>query len=170
MSKQISYPYIPEGKTIMYVGAENPYMTLAKEFAREHSLDEVMPGAATIVRDGLVLGKGANGSDYHKKQKCQRVVLGCKSGEGYELCEGCHPKNHSEAKAIQDADNNGHNTNNGELYLWGHWWFCKSCWMKMIQAGINKVFLLENSQVLFNKEHPNNIIGRQFETPGESPL
>lgn len=138
-------------------------MALAKEFAKAHSLDAVMPGAALIVRNTIVLGIGANGSDYHKKYQCERVVRGCKSGEGYELCEGCHPKNHSEAKAIKDAEDNGCDTRGADLYLWGHWWCCASCWDAMIRAGIRKVVLLAHSEVLFNKEHPENIVGRQFE-------
>lgn len=161
---QIGYPYIPEGKVIRYVDASNSYMALAKEFARQNSLDAVMPGAAVIVKDGVVLGRGTNGSDYHKKHKCQRAILGCKSGEGYELCEGCHPKNHSEPSAIREASTSGNDTNGADLYIWGHWWCCEPCWDAMIRAGISRVFLLENSEVLFNKEHPKNIVGKQFDS------
>ena len=163
MPKQIIYPYLPEGRLIRYVNAQNRYMVLAKEFARKHSLDAVMPGAAVIVRSGVILGMGANGSDYHKTHQCQRVILGCKSGEGYELCEGCHPKNHSEQKAIKNAQDYGNDTNGAVLHLWGHWWCCQDCWEAIIQAGISQVFLLENSEALFNKEHPDNIVGRQFD-------
>lgn len=161
---KISYPYIPEGKIIQYVEAPDSYMVLAKDFAKQNSLDTVMPGAAVIVKNGVVIGLGANGSDYHKTHKCQRIVLGCRSGGGYELCEGCHPKNHSEPSAISDALTRGHDTSGADLYLWGHWWCCKSCWDAMTQAGINTVFLLKNSEVLFNKEHPDNIVGRQFDS------
>lgn len=161
--RRVGYPYLPERKVIRYVAASNIFMALAKEFAREHSLDKTMPGAAVVVKNGLVIGIGANGSDYHKKNKCQRVALGCRTGEGYELCEGCHPKNHSEARAIQNAEDNGNETEGADLYLWGHWWCCKPCWDKMIQVGISGVFLVEESEVLFNKEHPQNIVGRQFE-------
>jgi deoxycytidylate deaminase len=160
--RQINYPYIPQGQVILYVNVSNHYMALAREFARENSLDAVMPGAAVVVRDGIVLGAGANGSDYHSHHECQRIILGCKSGEGYELCEGCHPKNHSEPSAIRDAVTRGNDTNGADLYLWGHWWCCKSCWDAMTQAGIRRVFLLENSSVLFNKEHPDNVVGKQF--------
>jgi Cytidine and deoxycytidylate deaminase zinc-binding region. len=116
---EIKYPYIPEGRVIWYVGITDLHMAFAKYFARFHSLDSVMPGAAVIVQGNEVLGVGANGSEYHKTQKCRRVILGCKSGEGYELCEGCHPKNHSEAKAIRDAQEQGNNIRNADLYLWG---------------------------------------------------
>jgi deoxycytidylate deaminase len=138
-------------------------MAAAKEFAKSHSLDSTMPGAAVIVRDNAVLGIGTNGSEYHKHNKCQRVILGCKSGEGYELCEGCHPKNHSEQSAIADALSRNNKTSGADLYLWGHWWCCKSCWDAMSKAGIDKIFLLKNSEILFNKENPNNIIGKQFD-------
>ena len=163
MPRKIRYPYIPDEGIIHYVDAKNPYMVLAKEFAKQYSLDDVMPGAAVIVRDGIVLGMSANGSNYHKKQKCQRIILGCKSGEGYELCEGCHPKNHSEPSAIKDAQVRGNDTTGADLYLWGHWWCCKPCWDAMIEAGIKMVFLLEHSEVLFNKEIPDNVVGKQFE-------
>jgi len=163
MRETISYPYLPEGREILYVSADNMHMRTAKEFARKFSLDEIMPGAAVVAdAGGHVIGIGANGSKYHKKQKCRRVVLGCKTGEGYELCEGCHPKNHSEAKAIADAGQRRHSTIGADLYLWGHWWFCGSCWDCMIAAGIRNVYLLERSHILFNREHPNNIVGRQF--------
>ncbi|MDO8504488.1 MAG: hypothetical protein Q7S36_01410 [Candidatus Liptonbacteria bacterium] len=162
MSKRVKYPYLPKGETIEYVGKENPCMAIAREFAKRHSMDAVMPGAAVIVKRGVVLGIGANGSDYHKKNGCKRVAMGCKSGEGYELCEGCHPKNHSEPSAIRNAKSKGNETKGAGLYLWGHWWCCKPCWDAMIAAEIAYVCLLEGSEVLFNKEHPGNIVGRQF--------
>lgn len=160
----ISYPYIPEGRVIEYVPASDVFMALARSFARAQSLDTVMPGAAVIVKDGKVLGLGANGSDYHKTHQCERVKRGCKSGEGYDLCEGCHPKNHSEPTAIVDARMRAGYLvlRDADLYLWGHWWCCEPCWQVMNDAGINHVFLLERSEVLFNKEHPQNIVGKQF--------
>ena len=163
MSRKINYPYLPEGRSIHYVYSSNVYMILAKNFARTYSLDKVMPGAAIVVKDNLILGIAANGSDYHENNICQRIILGSKTGEGYELCEGCHPKNHSEPKAIQHAIVRDYDTRGADLYLWGHWWCCKFCWDAMIGAGINRVFLLEKSEILFNKEHPDNIVGRQFE-------
>ena len=159
----IPYPYIPEGRTIQYVPADNPYMLEAKEWARAHSLDKAMPNTSIIVKDGAVIGRGANGSDYHDKHGCERIKRGIPTGQGYELCEGCHPKNHGEPRAIADAKKNGENTQGADLYMWGHWWCCKPCWETMIAAGIKNVYLLENSEKLFNKANPENIIGRQFE-------
>lgn len=163
MEKNIYYPYLPEGRHIDYVYSGNVFMILAKELARTKSLDKVMPSAAFVVKDSVILGIGTNGSDYHEKNGCQRIKLGCKTGEGYEFCEGCSPVNHSEQKAVLGAVSYNLDTNGADMYLWGHWWCCKSCWDAMINAGINKVFLLYDSEKLFNKEHPDNIVGRQFE-------
>lgn len=164
MESKIQYPYLPEGREIKYVSSYDKYMIIARILAQVNSLDKTMPGAAVIVKDGRIIGMGANGSDYHKTCQCQRVLLGCKSGEGYDLCEGCHPKNHSEAKAITSAKyQEGFAIGDADLYLWGHWWCCKDCWEKMIKIEIRNVYLLLGSEKLFNKEHPENIVGRQFE-------
>ena len=162
-SKKIEYPYLPEGRKILYVPADNPFMQAAKEYAREHSLDKAMPNAAVIVRNGEIIAAGANGSDYHDKHGCKRAKLGLPSGQGYDLCEGCSPKNHGEATAIRNAQENGIDVEGADLYLWGHWWCCEDCWNAMIDAGIRNVYLLEDSWELFNKDSDKNIIGRQFD-------
>lgn len=159
----IIYPYLPEGRTIEYVPESNHFMAFARHLAEFESLDKTMPSAAIIVKNGEIIGGGANGSDYHERRGCERVRLGFRTGEGYEFCEGCHPKNHSESKAVQDARNNENQTQDAYLYLWGHWWCCKWCWNTMIKAGIKKVILMDKSEIFFNKEHPDNIVGRQFE-------
>lgn len=161
--KNIIYPYIPQGRQIKYVSMDNPFMARAKEVARTQSLDKTMPGGAVVVTGGVVIGEGANGSDYHETHECERVKQNCPSGQGYELCDGCHPKNHSEPSAIRDAEQKGHDTKGADLYLWGHWWCCEPCWSSMMVAGINDVYLLEGSEKLFDKNHPDNIVGRQFE-------
>jgi deoxycytidylate deaminase len=114
-----------------------------------------------IVKNGKIIAHGANGSDYHEKHGCERKKQGIPTGEGYELCEGCHPKNHAEAKALKDARAQGltrKDTRGSEVYLWGHWWCCQPCWEKMIAAGIKNVYLQENSQILFNRSHRENIL------------
>lgn len=160
--KHVVYPYLPEGRAIQYVPIENPYMSIAKEIARILSLDKIMPGAVVIVKSDHVIGIEANGSNFHNLHPCQRVIRGFKSGEGYEHCEGCHPRNHSETTAIAYAKLKQHDIRGADLYLWGHWWFCQSCWDVMIEVGIRDTYLLSGSERLFNKEHPDNIIGKQF--------
>lgn len=158
----ILYPYLPAGRKFLYVPEGNPFMQEAREYARGHSLDDTVKTGSVLVKDGAVIGRGANGSDYHKIHGCERVRLGIPTGQGYELCEGCHPKNHSEPRAIADARANGHDTEGADLYLWGHWWACEPCWNATIGAGVKDVYLLEGSERLFNKEDPQNIIGKQF--------
>jgi len=161
-TKRIVYPYIPEGRTIEYVAADNFFINLAKKFARLASLDEVHPTGTVIARGPTVMGFGANGSGYHKHNECERKKRKIPTGQGYELCEGCHPKNHSEQRALEDAVRKGGITDGSDLYLWGHWWCCNWCWDAINKAKIGRVYLLEGSEVMFNNKHPDNIIGRQF--------
>lgn len=161
-TKAVAYPYMPKNGVIEYVPADNPFMKEAKEYARKHSLDKNMPNASLLVKDGKVIGRGANGSHYHETHVCERVRLGIPTGQGYELCEGCHPKNHSEPKAIKNAKEQGNDTQGADIYLWGHWWCCEPCWQAMQAAGVRTVFLLEDSEKLFNKDNPANIVGKQF--------
>src|SRR3989338_840288 len=104
MGSAVVYPYLPKGREIQYVPKDNLFMKLARAYAEAQSFDLAMPSAAVVVDgDGYVVGLGANGSDYHQKYTCRRMELKCKTGQGYDLCEGCHPKNHSEAKAISSV-------------------------------------------------------------------
>lgn len=161
-TRTIKYPYLPEGRNFLYVPENNPYIQEAKKYAREHSLDFFTPTGSVIVVDEKIIGMGANGSDYHKTHECERVKQNIPSGQGYELCEGCHPKNHSEPKAIHSAKESSYDTKGADLYLWGHYWCCEPCWNAMISAGIKNVYLMEGSEVLFNKNSEKNIIGRHY--------
>jgi len=121
-------PYVPEGRVVLYIPASNPFMVEAKEYACLNSLDKEMPNTSLVVKDNIVIGWGANGSVYHETHECERVKQNIPTGEGYELCEGCHPKNHGEARAIKDAQDRGYDLRGSDLYMWGHWWCCKNCW------------------------------------------
>ena len=139
-------------------------MMVAKEYAQERSLDRNQSTGSVVVKNGEIIGRGTNGSDYHEKNGCERVRRGIPTGQSYELCEGCHPKNHSEPRAIADARAQGHNPSGADLYLWGHWWACEPCWNAMKEAGIDKVYLLEDSEKLFNKANKENVLGHQFDS------
>jgi deoxycytidylate deaminase len=157
-------PYTPPGRKILYVPLENPFMREAKEYARLNSLDKEMPNTSLIVKDGVVIGRGANGSNYHDTHECYRVKNNIPTGTGYELCEGCHPRNHGEARAIADAKKHGYDISGADVYMWGHWWCCENCWNAMISEGIKDVYALEDSEILFNKSAPNNVTGgHQFD-------
>ncbi|MFA5933627.1 MAG: deaminase [Candidatus Paceibacterota bacterium] len=163
MTKLIRYPYLPFDRKIKYVSQNDYYMQQAKNVANAQSLDRDMPTGCVIVSDTRIIGVGANGSEYHEKHGCERKQLGIPTGQGYGICEGCHPKNHAEQKAIADAFRNyKKKVHDADLYLWGHWWCCESCWHAMIKAGIKNVYLMHNSEVLFNITNPENIIGKEF--------
>ena len=68
-------------------------MQEAKEYARLNSLDKVVQTGSVIVKNGEIIGRGANDSSYHETHECERVKQKIPTGQGYELCEGCHPKN-----------------------------------------------------------------------------
>jgi deoxycytidylate deaminase len=157
---EIKYPFLPEGRTIEYVPEADEFMQAAKEQALVYSLDKALKTGAVVVAAGDIIGRGANGSQYHEENECERVRLKMPSGQGYELCEGCHPKNHAEPSAIEDAKKNGNEEllEGASLYLWGHWWCCEPCWAAMIEAGIKHVYLLEGSEVFFDRGHPDNIL------------
>ncbi|HEX9804528.1 MAG TPA: deaminase [Candidatus Dojkabacteria bacterium] len=156
--KKIDYPYLPEGREIKYVPEDNEFMSEAKNIALQYKGALMQPGGVVVVKDKRIIGRGSVGMNYHSKHGCERIKLNFPTGVGYDKCPGCSPENHSEANAIKDAIKNGFDAKGADLYLWGHWWFCKDCWDKMIGAGIKNTFLLKNSEILFNKSHPGNII------------
>lgn len=149
----VAYPYLPPDRTVRFVSEANLFMRVAKEYALAHSLDEHLKIGSVVVKDGKILGRGANGSDYHVRYGCERLRRGIPTGERYDLCQGCHPKNHSEPKAIADVKKNGYETREADLYLWGHWWCCQPCWSVMIEAGIRQVYLLKGSETVFNNKY-----------------
>lgn len=140
-------PYLPAGREILYVPETNAFLVAAKTAARDLSTDAGHPTGSVVVRDGVILGVGANRSPYHAEHGCERKKQGCPTGTGYELCPGCAPKFHAEQQAVADAGECA----GADLYLWGHWWCCESCWQKMIAAEIKNVYLLEGAAARFSK-------------------
>jgi deoxycytidylate deaminase len=168
----IAYPYLPEGRNILYVPADNEFMVMAREYADSHSTDRQHSTGAVIVKEGKVIGRGANQvplknpqlKELHKNGWCVRKILKIKSGEKYWLCPGCSKSSdHAESRAVRDALKNEKNVAGADLYLWGHWWCCKPCWDAMVAAELKNIFLIEGSEKMFDKNHKENIIGRQFE-------
>lgn len=161
IDNQTKYPYLPEGRDLKHVPITNEFMMAAKQVAEEKSTDSVNPTGSVILKDGKIIGRAANISplghikplyEAHKKGFCIRRILKVKTGTGYWMCPGCaKPHNHSEQRAIKDAIKNGHDPRGADLYLWGHWWSCNSCWDKMIEAGIRNVYLLNTSEQDFKR-------------------
>ncbi len=170
----VKYPYPPNGREIKYVGIDNKFMQEAQNTARHLSTEHNHPTGAVIVKNGEIIGRGGNQSGlknpklqklHNQKGICVRKWIGAKSGTLYWTCPGCASfSSHGEQMAIKDAYKHGNDTEGADLYLYGHWWCCEPCWNKMIQAGIKNVYLLKNSEILFNRDNVNNIICTQFQT------
>lgn len=140
-------PYLPESREILYVAADNKFMQGAQKFAEENSQDSKFKTGAVIVQNGKIIGRGANGSNFHEKIGCVRKLFHVSTGKLYWLCPGCLPKNHAEQSAIKDVKSREISTKGADLYLWGHWWCCQNCWEKMIEANIKNVYLEEKQNL-----------------------
>lgn len=167
----IVYPYLPQGRSFKYVPQDNEFMEEARRVARDISTDKIQSTSAVTVKDGIIIGVGGNQvliknkyfQKLHRRGLCTRKFLKIKSGTRYWMCPGCSPYDlHAEAQAIKDAKEKDNDTNGADLYHWGHWWCCKPCWDKMIEAGIKDVYLLEGSEKLFNQASSENVLGKQF--------
>lgn len=140
----MSYPFKDFEHLISYVSEDNSYMRLAKQCALKSSLDAHMKVGCVIVKANRFVSEAANGSIFHTINGCVRKELGLQTGEGYDLCEGCHPRNHAEQKAISLALSKGMNLEGAELFLWGHYGICESCWGVMLKNGIRKAYLVRD--------------------------
>lgn len=156
----MNYPYLPIGKSIQYASETNQFMSEAKRLRDNFSTDFNHKTGAVVVKDGLIIGSAANRSkisnkyliNAHKNGFCIRKFLKIKTGQKYWLCPGCaSSKYHAEYRAVVDAQNKGNLTKGADLYLYGHWWCCKSCWDQMIEAGIENVYLVDRANILFKK-------------------
>lgn len=168
---KITYPYLPKNKRIEYVPKTNKFMLEARKACMELSTEHYHPTGAVVVKDGTVIGRGGNQSalkhqrliDFHKNHFCIRRLFKVKTGEKYWLCPGCASLSmHGERQALSDAQKRHIDTKGADVYLWGHWWACETCWNAMIEVGIANLYLLENSEVLFNRDDPGNIIGNHI--------
>jgi deoxycytidylate deaminase len=153
------YPYLPEGRFFVYVPITDRLMAETKRLALIHSTDSKQPTGALIVKEGKILGFGANQSrlrsqwmkDLHNIL-CIRKIFHIKSGTKYYLCPGCASSNmHAEPRGIEDAKKSHADISGADLYHWGHWWCCKPCWDAMIAAGIKDVYLVEGATEQFKR-------------------
>ncbi len=147
----IPYPYLPSGKTILYVALENPWMQAARETTDTLSTCPWWPTGAVLVKNNTIIGHGANSGTF--QPLCPRFVAGCKTGEGYELCaDVCLKQGHAEVSVINNALAAGQDPRGADLYLFGHWWCCENCWNHMIRYEIANVFLPDNAMDLFTRD------------------
>jgi deoxycytidylate deaminase len=142
---EIKYPYLPEGKNILYVGEDDKFMAEAKKISKNGCCKQ--PTGAVLIKDGKIIGRGSNAGKL--VTECPR--WGSPTGENYGPCkEICHQEGHAEVMAIKDAENNQADCEGANIYLYGHWWCCKDCWDAMIKEKIKNVYLLDKSWEVFN--------------------
>lgn len=105
----IAYPYLPEGKTIKYVGGDNTFMQAAKEYAKEHLTDRQHHRRSGSEGRAEIIGRGANQvplkhpklKDLHKKGWCVRKICKVKSGEKIlDASWTLSPSDHGEQQAV----------------------------------------------------------------------
>ena len=155
-----SYPYLPLGREIKYVPEDNLFMQEAMRAQKELSTDHSVSTGAVVVLENRVLGRGANQSalkskwliEFHKNTFCVRRFFKIPSGQKYWFCPGCASfRHHAEASALRDALSKKIDVNGADIYLYGHWWCCKSCWDSMTKAGVKNVYLVEGATEKFSK-------------------
>lgn len=158
MKPPFPYPYLPAGHDILYVPADNLFMEEAKKM-QSVSTDAKNPIGIVLVKDGQIIAKASNMSKLtnpklikiHSKY-CLRRLLRVPSGKGYWLCPGCATsKQHSEYRLMAEAKKNKIDTTGADVYMYGHWWCCESCWKELLKGKIRDVYLVEKAWELFKR-------------------
>ncbi len=150
MNKQVNFPFLPEGRKILYVSLNNEFMVKAKEICKKSGCIK-QPTGAVIVKDNKVMGTGTNAGKL--VEVCPR--WDSPTGEGYDKCKNiCQQTGHAEANAVKEmmANYSESEYQGADLYLYGHWWCCKNCWEEIEKGKIANIYLLEDSWILFNPE------------------
>lgn len=147
------YPYLPKNRKILYVSPNNKFIKEATRLLTESGCIK-QPTAAVVVKNGKIIGRGANAGK--RVDVCPRVIHDCPTGTGYEYCkEVCNQEGHAEVMAIRDALKKTNDPKGASLYLDGHWWLCKPCWDEIIKVGISRVYLRKDSMELYKNKEPN---------------
>ncbi len=154
MKPDVEYPYMPEGRKLKYVLSSHPMMQEAAKARAECAGDPIQPVGAVMVRDGRVIARAGNGYNLGSGNihVCPRVVLGCPSGTGYELCDLHDSPGHSEPMVVKAARDGGVEARGADVYMYGHWWACEPCWKTLIDAGIRDLYVTEDAHEKFTRE------------------
>ncbi len=155
MKPDIQYPYMPEGRELKYVPADNEFMQAAKVAREECSGDPVYPVGDVLVKDGKVVARAGNGFNRGRVTSahiCPRIVLGCPTGIGHELCYEHEPPGHAEAMLVRVAQEAGIDTRGADVYMYGHWWACELCWKVLIDAGIRDLYTVDDAHERFSRD------------------
>lgn len=158
---------------ISYVPPSNPFMQAAYQYAKKkHATKGLSPNvqkmtitSATLVKNEKIIGQGANGNGWHQdNNRCIRIEKNMPTGVGYDECPGCHSDHHAERSAFLNATEDATGAN---LYLYGHWWICNSCWNAITEKKINHIYLLENAENLFDRNSSESVIGTSKQYAGK---
>lgn len=69
-------------------------------------------------------------------------------------------------RVLADIDHTTLRADSGlDLVLYGHWWCCQSCLSAMIDAGVRRVYLIEDARAKFDPTQPENILPK-FQSDG----
>lgn len=108
-----------------------------------------------IARGDEVLALGIAGNGMHPlTAHCDRVD---KPGSDYSACKWCQEDQHAEIRALSCLKTDARGA---KAYLYGHFHACDNCCKGMELFGIETVVLLEKSSELFDRHHPNTVIGK----------
>lgn len=158
-----TYPYMPEGRNLKYVPHDHAFMIEAAKARAERSGDSLFPVGIVLVRDSVMVASAGNGFNRGPGEShvCPRILAGCKSGEGYDLCHLHDTDGHAEPMLMAVAQAAGIETEGADVYMYGHWWCCEPCWKAMIDAGIRDVYVSEDAHDRFsrNRVYAETLVG-----------
>jgi len=147
----VKYPYLPKGRSILYAPLSNKMMKEAKKLCDEQTGCCWWPTGAVVVKKNKIIGRGANSGEL--QQMCPRIQKNAPTGTGYEDCKNiCQQISHAEIASINDSIKNNQDPAGADLYLFGHWWCCKSCWNHIIKHKIKNVYLLNDAHYIFKRD------------------
>jgi deoxycytidylate deaminase len=151
----VKYPYMPPDRHLKYVPADDPFMLEAAGARRDCSGDPLFPVGAVLVIGDRVVARAGNGFSRGpgEPHQCPRLLAGCKSGEGYELCHLHDAEGHAEPMLMKAARDAGIDPTGGDVYMFGHWWCCEPCWKSMIDAGVRDVYVTDDAHERFSREN-----------------
>jgi len=145
------YPHLPIDRKFNFVELYDQWMTEARKASEDRVVCSWWPTGAVLVKDNKIIGRGSNGGRF--VPLCPRYLNNCPTGTGYEYCTAeCQQTSHAEVSAINDAIALGNSPENADLYLFGHWWACESCWEHIIKHKVKNVFLVRNAHKIFTRE------------------
>lgn len=147
-----------------YVGLDDKFMSIAYTYAKNlylgYGWNKKSIPVAIIIKNGNYVAKGICSNGLHAiEKKCNRLGM---SGTDYSNCPHCSEEQHAERIALKESYDK--DLNGAEIYVYGHYKLCTKCIEALNERGITTCYLLENSDVLFDRHNKDTVIGteRQF--------